>query len=420
MTFDLGRTEAVERQEVQSGLGGADHPGMGEVTEAGLAGLPVAPWLTDEVAGELALSRNRTTAMLHMAPDAVLGVDHHGNVSQVNNAALELFRGEIRDLFGRPLAELLDGEWRQQLDELLHTGGPPRVLLRGVEWAAARVDSTSVPVEVSLARTPIDDQVAYTAFVRDVSDRVADRARLASLVTELRHANDQAEEASRAKSDFLSRMSHELRTPLNAILGFAELLELEASDLDAESVDHIARAGRHLLALVEDVLDISRIEAGGIRLEVASHDPERAVRTAVEMARRLADDHGVGLDVVHPSAACLVRVDERRLVQIVVNLVTNAVKYGRPKGTVTVDGCRVADRWRITVSDDGPGIPADRIEAAFEPFERLGAESSAIEGTGVGLALTRQFVHAMDGGIRIESKPGAGTKVHVEFPIVEC
>ncbi|MEM9037102.1 MAG: ATP-binding protein [Actinomycetota bacterium] len=374
--------------------------------------------MTDEVAGELALSRNRTTAMLHMAPDAVIGVDHDGVVSQVNNAALELFRAEIRDLLGLPLADLLDGEWRPQLVQLLRSGGGPRVLLRGVEWVAARADSTNVPVEVSLARTPIDDQVAYTAFVRDVSDRVADRVRLASLVTELQHANRQAEEASRAKSDFLSRMSHELRTPLNAILGFAELLELEASDLDAESVDHIGRAGRHLLALVEDVLDISRIEAGGIRLELGRHDPERAVQTAVEMARRLADEHGATIEVRHPVAICDVLVDERRLVQVIVNLVTNGVKYGRPGGTVVVDGCRVADRWRITVSDDGPGIPADRVEAAFEPFERLGAEGTAIEGTGVGLALTRQLVHAMDGGIRIESEPGAGATVHVELPVI--
>ncbi|MEM8903422.1 MAG: HAMP domain-containing sensor histidine kinase [Actinomycetota bacterium] len=393
---------------------------MAQESDLELAGLPDVPWLTAAVTDQLSLSRTRTTALLQMAPDAVLGIDDDGFVSQVNTAATELFGAEIRDLLGRPLVELLDGEWRPQLARLLQAAGDPRVLLRGVEWAATRADGRTVPVEVSLARTPIDDQVAFSAFLRDVSDRVADRARMAALVDELQQANRQAEDASRAKSDFLSRMSHELRTPLNAILGFGELLELEATDeLDRESVDHILRAGRHLLALVEDVLDISRIEAGGIRLELGVHDPDPAVSTSIELCRRQAESRRVTIEHRHRAGEVMVGVDERRLVQVVVNLVTNAIKYGNEGGHIVIDGNRRADRWRLTVSDDGPGIPADRIESAFEPFERLGAERSGVEGTGVGLALTRQLLHAMGAGIVITSEPDRGTTVVVDLPIVD-
>lgn len=238
---------------------------------------------------------------------------------------------------------------------------------------------------------------------------------------ELREARRSADEANQTKSEFLSRMSHELRTPLNAVLGFGQLLELESTEAERQdSVQQILKAGRHLLDLINEVLDISRVEAGELALSPeAVHVPE-LLQDAVDLIRPLASQHGIQVVVDSRSADDYVFADRQRAKQVLLNLLSNAVKYNRPRGTVAVSCARTTGTTlRISVADTGHGIPTERLEQLFVPFERLGAEHSGVEGTGIGLALSKRLAEAMDGTLSADSVLGEGSTFTVEFPRVE-
>lgn len=230
-----------------------------------------------------------------------------------------------------------------------------------------------------------------------------------------------AERANLAKTEFLSRMSHELRTPLNAILGFAQLLAMEdlASD-QKQSAKEIVKGGHHLLGLINEVLDISRIEAGQISLSVEPVSARDLIDECISLVGPLATPRGISL-ASEVDADCDVHIlaDRQRLKQVILNLLANAVKYNRENGSVRVT-CEYGDETcTINVEDTGPGISVAKQALLFVPFERLGAENSAIEGTGLGLALSSRLVDAMGGMIDIESAVGRGSKFSLEFPTVE-
>jgi PAS domain S-box-containing protein len=259
-----------------------------------------------------------------------------------------------------------------------------------------------------------EDGVAYAVggISTDISGR--NRAEMA-----IREARDEAERANRAKSEFLSRMSHELRTPLNSILGFGQLLEIdEEQPARRESIDRIVGAGRHLLSLINEVLEISRIEAGAQSVSVEPVDACAPLIEAIDLVRPLAAQHGVELAVdLHGGLHQYVLADYQRLKQVLLNVLMNAIKYNRPEGMVTVSA-EVADgRLRFLVTDTGIGIGESGLERIFQPFERLGAEQSDTEGSGLGLALSRSLVELMGGAIGVaRSVPGRGSVFFVELP----
>ena len=251
-----------------------------------------------------------------------------------------------------------------------------------------------------------------------LQDNARKEAEIVQRSQELQEANRQLRAANQAKSEYLSRMSHELRTPLNAILGFAQLLELEdLREQQRENLHYILSAARHLLGLINEVLDIAAIEAGRLALTLEPVAVADVVAEAVGLVRPLADQHGILLASQPPSCDAHVEGDRQRLKQILLNLASNAVKYNHQGGSVQLDCEEVAGgRLRIKVRDTGPGIPTASIQRLFVPFERL-ENGQAVEGTGLGLPLSRRLAEAMGGTLELTTAVGQGSTFWVELPI---
>ena len=243
---------------------------------------------------------------------------------------------------------------------------------------------------------------------------------------ELEHAKTMAEIGSTQKSKFLTQMSHELRTPLNSIIGFAQLLldskKESLSERQSKQVNHILHGGRHLLGLINDVLDLSMIETGKLDLNFEAVEPEALISESIEMVRPLIARSGLTFedrtdpDVELPGLRC----DFLRAKQCLINLLNNACKYNTDGGTVWIEARVFKDDWvRITVGDTGLGIPEARQHELFRPFSRLGREETEIEGSGVGLVLTRLLLHEMDGMLDFDSEEGKGSRFWIDLPRTE-
>ncbi len=264
----------------------------------------------------------------------------------------------------------------------------------------------------SVIRDKDDQPRHFLIMVEDITQRK-------KAATALQQAKDEAERANNAKSEFLSRMSHELRTPLNAILGFSQVLERQELPLvQRERVGHIYRAGQHLLSLINEVLEISRIETGRIQLSVEPVCMGDALSEVLDIIRPLASQRRMQIernDFVSPETNIL--ADRQRLKQVLLNILSNAVKYNCDGERIAVTVEQRTAHLRLSISDNGPGIPPDKRNRLFGAFDRLGAEVTGTQGTGLGLALSKRLTEAMGGKIG-ESQPDKGASFWVEFPIV--
>ncbi len=255
----------------------------------------------------------------------------------------------------------------------------------------------------------------YVGTVQDVTEqRRAERERI-----ELLEASARAESANRAKSEFLARMSHELSTPLNSIIGFSQLVELDGlAPRQSEHVGYVLNAAGHLLALINEVLELARIEAGQMAISPEPVALADTIREVLALVAPLARDRDVMLriDTAGLARDGHVHADRHRLKQVLLNLLSNAIKYNRPGGRVDVSfQITETSRVRTTIADTGIGIAHEQLDKLFEPFERLGAELTQVEGTGLGLALSKGLIEAMSGTIEVASEPGTGTAVTIEL-----
>ncbi len=380
--------------------------------------------------------------VLNSTAEGVIAADENGKFILANPAARELLGLDIEGTaFGRwaaslacyhpdrvtpyrtedlPLVRAMRGEITENLQMFLCSQGRPD----GV-W-------------LSISGRPlISEEHALRGAVivmRDINE--AKRAEAVEA------AAREAEAANRAKTEFLSRMSHELRTPLNAILGFAQLLELEPlTPSQSESVDQILKGGQHLLDLINEVLDIARIEAGRLQLSSEPLQVQETIETVMGLMEPLAAQQKVELRLeASTDWGSYIVADRQRFQQVAMNLLSNSIKYNRKGGAVTLR-CKVAQpsrirlaitdtgstipvaqagRLRILFSDEGAGIPSDRLHLLFRPFERLDAAQSGVEGTGIGLALSKRLVEAMGGEIGVETQAGAGSTFWIEFPMSDA
>lgn len=304
------------------------------------------------------------------------------------------------------LAIVLSGEWS------------PEASIRAINASAQLMAESLGPFE--MAHRGFQEANATLLQVNnDLKRQVAERKRAEEAA---RLASETADQANRAKSEFLSRMSHELRTPLNAVLGFAQILELDdLTSEQRESAEQIIKAGRHLLELINEVLDIARIETGQLALSIEPVPVREVLTEALDLVRPLATCSDIRLVDDASRLARSAFADRQRLRQVLINLLSNAVKYNRPGGRVIATWEEpVGEGIRITISDAGTGIDPEKMDRLFSPFDRLGAEESGIEGVGLGLALSRRLMEAMGGTLEAQSRVGEGSRFTVTLRLADA
>jgi len=380
-------------------------------------------------------AERRFRELLEAAPDAILEMDGGGRIVLVN-AGVERLSGYGREeLLGQHLEILVPAELRQE--HVKHrTGYWNRPITRpmgsGLHLHIQRKDGSKVPVEISLSPVNYGDDLRVTAIIRDISDRkrteeqirdIQERltAELTETNRELALRNREIERADRLKTEFVASMSHELRTPLHTIIGFAELMaeELEGplNDKQKRFVNHIHKDSLHLLELINDVLDISKIEAGRLELRLQTFDMPTAIEEVLATIRPQAVAKSLRLHATVPSAVPL-HADRVRFKEILYNLLSNAVKFTPNDGRITVEASIRDGFAEVSVADTGVGIPNDEHTSIFNKFYQIGSTTKGVrEGTGLGLAITKQLVEAHGGKIWLDSEPGRGSCFQFTLPL---
>lgn len=375
--------------------------------------------------------------LLEAAPYAIFEVDRDGTIVLLNAAAEAMFGYARDELLGQLIEILVPESLRQRHNEhrdryAEHPTMRPMGI--GLELFARRKDGAEFPVEISLSPIRSTDGSRVMAIVRDITDRRQAQARidavhqefaaeLAATNQRLEEQNRELERANRLKSEFLASMSHELRTPLHTIIGFGDLLAEELKGaLNADQkrfVTHIQRDSRHLLELINDILDLSKIEAGRLELHPELLRPADAITQTISSLRPLANNKAISI-VEDVDREVHITADPVRFKEIVSNLVSNAIKFTPEGGTIRVECHRRAHHAVFAVTDTGIGVPASEQQAIFDKFYQLGSTTRGVrEGTGLGLAITKRLVEMHGGTISVESAPGQGSCFEFVIPYVE-
>ncbi len=379
--------------------------------------------VTKEVAAEKALgeSERRFKDIAETASDWFWETDRDHKFTFISDRFFEVSNSKPEDVLGRSRLGMLTEErmkrdpekWKKHKDDLENS----RAFELQYWFENEKGYRTCIEIKGKPVFNELGDFEGYRGAGTDVTEAV-------ELQEGLKRAKDIAEKANKAKSEFLSNMSHELRTPLNAILGFAQILEQDRSDPLSErqirNVGQIKSGGEHLLKLINEILDLTRIEAGKMSLSLEVFNLRDLLSDCLTLSRTIATSRQVRLIDEAGSELSAVYADHLRTKQVILNLLSNAIKYNHENGRVWIYADQQANGMiRISIKDNGPGIPPEKQVFLFQPFQRLGAETLDIEGTGIGLVLTKKLVEEMGGDIGYESMPGAGSTFWVHIPCAE-
>jgi len=383
---------------------------------------------------KLAIAEQRNSeeylrAIVENAADAIITTDQAGLICSFNTAAVNLFGYEIAEISGKNVSVLMPEPDRSEHDHYLKNylqTGKTRIIGRGREVQGLRKDGSLFFGWLSVSRVDALGKISFTGIIHDLTAQKETQQQLRTAKqaaerdrNQAELAKNEAEKANNAKSAFLSSMSHELRTPLNAVIGFSQLLEIdEITESQQLYVQQILKAGLHLLDLITEVLDLVRIESNQLNLSLESVEVQPIIEECLSITETMAAKCNISVKHTVPKGI-VIHADRIRFKQTILNLLSNAIKYNRDDGSVclTTDIC-ADDRVGIQVIDTGPGIPAEKLNDLFVPFNRLGAEGGRIEGTGIGLTITKRILDQMDGTIQVNSELGAGTTFRVELPLV--
>ena len=348
----------------------------------------------------------RLRALVATAVDGVMIIDAAGTVQEYNPACERLFGYGADEVVGHNVKMLMPPPYQGEHDEYLRryrATGVKRIIGIGREVEGRRKDGTTFPMELSVGEARPGGQQVFVGIVRDITARKAAEQ-------SLRLAKEQAEGASRAKSLFLANMSHEIRTPMNAVLGYTQIIEGDAElpPKYRRPLKAIRVAGNHLISLIDDILDLSKIEAGAMELNLRDFDLGDLTEDVAEMFRMRCEQKGLAWRTQARIGERAVRGDDRKLRQVLINLLGNAVKF-TDRGQISLAVEQDGRRYVFSVADTGPGITAAARERIFEPFQQ--AEEGGVKGgTGLGLAITKRQIELMGGTLALDSTPGEGSR----------
>ena len=362
--------------------------------------------------------------------DSVVSTDLEGYVTSWNKGAEQLFGHMSFEMLGKHISVVYD----QDDHEFLRTGiiePLQRLGTHEVEVKMLHKSGESFYAHLRLSMQYDDDgtPIGMIGYSMDITERKLMEQELegyrdvleeevARRTEELVMARDEAERANTAKSEFLSHMSHELRTPMNAILGFGQMLKLDSegfSELQKSNIDEILEAGEHLMGLINEVLDLAKIESGKMDVIMETVYIDNLIKQCLPMVSRGFKEHGISVTDNISGRGYTLHADQGRLKQVMLNLLSNAVKYNRENGSITLDAIELGDRrMRISVTDTGKGLTKDKIDDLFLPFDRL-QNGSTIEGTGIGLVITKHLVELMGGSMGVDSVLDKGSTFWVEL-----